>query len=98
MSLPRLPVAEPEDVIEACGRPSGAWRLLVCEGICNPGLARLDAAVRRSRGQAAGLGEKVVLIGPGETREGLRRLRHTRHRGLGATLWVCETCGTIRHG
>jgi hypothetical protein len=68
--------------------------LLVCEGLCNPDLASVDAEVRRNT-----MSDGTVYLND-ELRYRQRRLKHTPHRYVSMPLpyanFACEVCGHVR--
>jgi hypothetical protein len=74
----------------------GSSVTLVCEGICNPDLATVDAWMARERVKMEDCrdGKTIGLSGPVTT--ALRRLVHTPHRRVGPGEYACCACGARR--
>ena len=66
--------------------------MLICEGLCNPGIAALDRDVfeARCRLKADGPLSDTRLI------DRLNLLRHTAHRYVREPRFKCLDCGSIR--
>jgi hypothetical protein len=64
--------------------------MLICEGVCNLALPRVDRAV-----QAEKRLDGHVLLSH-DTVSLLRRLTYTAHEMVGATVARCGDCGHVR--
>jgi hypothetical protein len=70
----------------------GGEYILICEGLCNPALGEVDAAVKAARVGAPGL-----PVGTDRIWVQQRRLAYTAHvETAGGAFFQCCSCGHVR--